>query len=631
MHFHRTIFFVVALTAGLIAVPTGPCAAAAARKEAKGKTSKKPIVAVFTLKGLISEKPVADDPLFAPGGSESLRALVVRMKKTCDDASVKAVVLLGSSALGTAQVEELRAVMDQIKAAGKPIYAHADSLTMRRYLLLSGVSQLSVVPTGDVIITGIYGEQLYVRELLEKIGVTPDFLTCGKYKSAAEMFMRNGPSPEAQQMYSWLFDGIYQTYVALIAQGRGVPSDKVRGWIDHGLYTAEQAKAAGIIDLVEQRHNFVARLKKEHGADIEFDKRYGKKKGPDLDFSSPFGVFKLWADLLQGTKASKSRSKPAVAIVYVDGPIMTGSGSASLFGSAGIAYSTPISKALDKVAADDSIKAAVLRVSSPGGSAVASEIILSATKRVKAKKPLVVSMGDVAGSGGYYVACGADTIFASRATVTGSIGVVGGKLATRPMWDKLGIHWHPIERGKNASLLSSDAIFTDAQRGQLQGWMDEIYKVFKGHVVAIRGERLGKPIDEIAGGRVYTGAQALELGLVDKLGGLEEALAHVAGQAGLKEKAYDVRVVPRPKSFLEILLSDLKDGSDNGKTLRLPLPPIAAAMSVAGLPKAVLPLVHSIAPEQAAALTRALWQLETLTNERAVLMTPEIIMRDESR
>jgi protease-4 len=259
---------------------------------------------------------------------------------------------------------------------------------------------------------------------------------------------------------------------------------------------------------------------------------------------------------------------------------------------------------------------------------VASEIILNATKRVKAKKPLVVSMGDVAGSGGYYVACAADTIFASRATVTASIGVVGGKLATRPMWDKLGIHWHPIERGKNASLLSSDAIFTDAQRVQLQGWMDEIYKVFKGHVVAIRGERLRKPIDEIAGGRVYTGAQALELGLVDKLGGLEEALAHVAGQAGLKEKAYDVRVVPRPKSFLEILLSDLNRGSDNGKTLRLPLPPIADATSVAGLPKAVLPLVRSIAPEQAAALTRALWQLETLTNERAVLMTPEIIMRD---
>jgi protease IV len=628
MHCNRTIFFVAALTAGLLAVPGVPSQAATASKVASkatnGGTSKKAVAAVFTLKGTIAEKPIADDPLFSPGGSQSLRSLIARMKKTCDDTSVKAVVLLGSGGLGPAQVEEVRAVMDQIKAAGKPIYAHVDSLSTGRYLLLSGVTKLSVVPTGDVIITGLYGEQLYLRGLLDKLGVTPDFLTCGKYKSAGEMFMRNGPSDAARQMYSWLFDGIYQSSVEMIAQGRGVPTEKVRSWIDRGLYTAEQAKAAGIIDTVEQRQDFVARLKKEYGEGLVFDKRYGKKRGADVDFSSPFGVFKLWADLLQGTKTSASRGKPAVAVVYVDGPIMTGSGSASFFGSEGIAYSTPIRKALDKVAADDSIKAVVLRVSSPGGSAVASEIILDATKRVKAKKPLVVSMGDVAGSGGYYVACGADTIFADHSTVTASIGVVGGKLATRPMWEKLGVHWQPIERGKNAGLLSSDAPFSDAQRKQLQGWMDEIYNVFKGHVVAIRGSRLRKPIDQLAGGRVYTGAQALALGLVDKLGGLEPAIAHAAGQAGLKEKGYIVRVVPRPKSFLEILLSDLKDDSDSGKTLRMLLPPTAAT----GLPQAALPLLQSISPPRAAAITRALRQLETLSSQRAVLMMPEIIMAE---
>ena len=160
----------------------------------------------------------------------------------------------------------------------------------------------------------------------------------------------------------------------------------------------------------------------------------------------------------------------------------------------------------------------MLRVNSPGGSAVASEIILNATKRVKAKKPLVVSMGNVAGSGGYYVSMGADTIFADATTITASIGVVGGKVATTDMWNKIGVTWDSSRRGANAGLLSSDAVFSPAERKKMQGWMNDIYGVFKGHVVAARGAKLKKPIDELAAGRVFTGQQALELGLIDKIG-----------------------------------------------------------------------------------------------------------------
>ena len=175
----------------------------------------------------------------------------------------------------------------------------------------------------------------------------------------------------------------------------------------------------------------------------------------------------------------------------------------------------------------------MLRVHSPGGSATASEIILNATKRVKAKKPFVVSMGGVAGSGGYYVACGADTIFADASTITASIGVVGGKFATTAMWNKVGITWKSYKRGANAGMLSSDSVFTPAERQKLQALMNEIYGVFKGHVTAIRGNRLKKKIDELAGGRVFTGRQALELGLVDKIGTLDDAIRFVAarGQA----------------------------------------------------------------------------------------------------
>src|SRR5205085_4145641 len=233
--------------------------------------------------------------------------------------------------------------------------------------------------------------------------------------------------------------------------------------------------------------------------------------------------------------------KNAVGIVYVDGTIALGTGKSSPFGGATGAHSTDIRKALDDAARDDSIKAVVLRVDSPGGSAVASEIILDATRRVKAKKPFVVSMGDVAGSGGYYVACASDVIFADESTITGSIGVVSGKLVTSGAWKKIGVTFKSYKRGENAGMLSSDEPFSKTERERMQGYMDEIYNVFKGHVVAIRGKKLAKPIDELAGGRVYTGKQALELGLVDRIGTLEDAIQYVAKEA--KVSGYEVREI----------------------------------------------------------------------------------------
>ena len=604
----------------------------AARMEAKTPPTKKatpatkPLVAVFSLKGPVTESPRPDDLLFASARSQTLRKLVERMKKAAADTRVKAVVLLaGNTAMGPGQIEELRSAMNQLKAAGKEVAVHANSLRMPTYVLFSGASQLSIVPTGDVLITGIYAEQLYLRGLLDKIGVRPDFLTCGTYKSAAEMFTQTGPSPEAEEMYSWLFDGLFAGSVKLIAEGRGVPTEKVRSWIDGGLYSAESAKKQGIIDSVEHRQDFVARLKKQYGEEVQFDKKYAKKKQIDVDFSSPFGLVKFWSELFQGGKKKKP-AKKTIAIVHVDGPIVPGAPEPSPFGTDRIAYSTPIRKALDKVAEDDSVKAVVLRVSSPGGSAVASEIILNATRRVKAKKPLVVSMGDVAASGGYYVACGADTIFADGVTITGSIGVVAGKLATTGMWTKLGVTWKPIKRGANSGIFSSQAVFSKDEREKVQAWMDEIYGVFKGHVEAIRGDRLKKPLDEIAGGRVYTGRQALELGLVDRIGGLDDAVGYAAEQAGLKD--YAVQVVPRPKNFMEMLFRDLADGDDDEDpgTIRLAAGR-SSSRSLNGLLGAALPLLDKIEPARARAVRTALRQLELLNREQVLLMMPPLVLQ----
>jgi protease-4 len=434
------------------------------------------------------------------------------------------------------------------------------------------------------------------------------------------MFMRSSPSPEAQRMYDWLFDSIFNTCVQMIADGRGQGGETVRQWIDHGIYSAAKGVELGIIDAAEPRRDLVAHIKKQHGDHAQLAKQYGKEKRSTIDFSNPFAVFKIWADLLQGSGRPSDGKKDSVALVYVEGPIVVGAPTPSPFGSQGIAFSEPIRKALEEVADDASVKAVVMRVDSPGGSAVGSEVILQATQRVAAKKPLVVSMGNVAGSGGYYVACGTETIFADATTITASIGVVAGKLATKQMWESVGINWYPIARGENSGMMYSGEAFTEKQRETLQSWMDEVYEVFKGHVTRIRGDRLTKPIDEMAGGRVFTGRQALELGLVDRIGTLSDAIRFAADKAGLK--TYDVRVVPRPKNLVELLFADLTGSEDDNRIgldaklgtgkARFPWP-------------AVAPILNQLEPRRAAVIRRMLIQVEVLRREQVSLPMPEIV------
>jgi len=621
-----TVLFLASFLLALLAAPSASQQAAgqesdktdvkekeAAKAETKEGDEPKPRLAVFRVHGSLNETPVDETFPFAGGaGGTSLQELVARFKKAQNDKGVKGVVLLlEGAAIGTAQTDELRQAMAAFRGAGKEIHTHTDGMTTREYAVLSGVSKLSMVPTGDLWLTGLRGESPYLRGMLNKLGVTPDFLTCGDYKSAAEMFTREAPSAQAEEMQNWLLDGIYADLVNLIAQGRSADPTAVKKWIDEGPYTAEGAKKAGLIDTVEHRQDFVQGLKKQYGDKVILDTKYGVKKGPQIDFSSPFGVLQFYSDLLSGPR--KKTHGTSVAIVYVEGPIVLGKVEASPFAAGGgVAASTPIRQALDKAAEDDTIKAVVLRVNSPGGSATASEIILDATRRVKGKKPLIVSMGDVAGSGGYYVTCASNMIFADEATITGSIGVVGGKMATTSMWDKVGISWKGYSRGKNAGMLSSSQAFSPAERQKMQAWMDEIYGVFKGHVVAARGDRLKKKIDELAGGRVYTGKQALDLGLVDKIGTLDDALKFAAREAKVED--YEVRVVPEPKNFLEQIMEGAGQG-DKEKSISLG----------GSLLEAALPLIKTLDPERVQAVARAIGQLQLLEREGVTLMMPELV------
>ncbi|MEZ6056036.1 MAG: signal peptide peptidase SppA [Planctomycetaceae bacterium] len=579
------------------------------------------LVPVFELSGAITEKPQAEDFPFAMETSESLHSLVGRLDKAAGDEKVAAVViLLDGASIGLGQAQEIRAAMDRLREAGKTIYTHADTYTSTGgFGLMCGASHISMTPTGYLFITGIHAEQMYLRGLLDKLGVVPDFVACGAYKSASETFMRTGPSPAADEMYGWLYDGFYDSFVDLIATGRKVNTDKAKAWIDLGLISSETAKKEGMIDAVEHRDAFLARLQDQIGDRIKFDKKYGKKLPPTIDLNNPFAVMNLYMQILTGPKASKASTKDAIAIVYVEGNILDGKPSANPFGTVDGAYSDPIRRALEKAADDPRVKGVVLRVNSPGGSAVASEVMLNAAKKLSAKKPVVVSMGNVAASGGYYVACCSDTIFADPGTITGSIGVLGGKVSTTAMWEKVGVNFHANSRGKRAAMLSSSRIFTDDERAHFSDWMHEVYGVFKKHVTDVRGDRLKKPIEDLAGGRVYTGKQAQELGLVDHMGGLNEAIHFVANKAGVAD--YEVRPIPEPTNFLETLLGDLSGEGDKEDGGKLSLKS-GVAPRTSPLWEAALPMLQGLDPERLKIVQQGFQQIELLQKEGVVLTMP---------
>jgi len=575
------------------------------------------VVAHFHLSGALLETPM-DDPFGLMGGQvSSLKGLLKRLARAREDEKVRAVVLtFGGMSMGWGQLEEVRGALTAIREGGKPVHVHIEGMSTGMYALLSAATEVAMVPHSSLWLTGLYGESLYAKGLLDKIGVDADFMHMGAYKSAAEMLTRTGPSPEAEENVNWLLDSMYESMVKMIASSRGMSGKKVREMIDGGPYTAERARTLGLIDAVKYRDEFLADITKAYGAEARIVNKYGRDKGPKINFASPLAIFSLIAEIFQ----QKKPTKDAVGVVYVDGMILTGHSQPSPFGGSSGAYSGDIRKALEKAASDPLVKAVVLRVDSPGGSAEASEIILHATRKVQAKKPLIVSMGNVAGSGGYYVSCGADRIFADETTITASIGVVGGKLITTGMWEKLGINWVGYRRGAQADIFSSARRFNEQQKVRLENYMREIYVVFKDHVTKGRGKKLRKPLEAMAGGRVYTGRQAVELGLVDEIGGYARAVKFAAAQAGMED--YEVRVIPEPKDFFMQLMESLSgEDSESPTDLALGLAGITGGVDSSwygALPSGL----KQLDPQRMKALQNALLRIELIRRENVVMMMP---------
>ncbi|MFO7567461.1 MAG: signal peptide peptidase SppA [Enhygromyxa sp.] len=539
-----------------------------------------PHLRVLKLSGSVAEVETFDPmTLLTGGGGGSLqtRALLDELDELAGQEQLEGLILrIGTLGMDMARAQELRGALVEFKADGaRKLHCHAEGLSNTSYYLLSACDELAMVPVGDLMLPGPAATPVHLKGLLDKLGVGADFLHVGAFKGAAEPLTRDAPSPEMIETLEAMVEQAYATMVAGIAEGRGKSEDEVRAWIDEALFTSEQALERGLIDAVEAWEPYLARTVGERGW-----KQAALGKG-DKGKLDPAALQRFL-----GLAPPKRPSEPHVALVYAVGNIIDGKGQGPLGATQEIA-SAQLVPVLDRLAQDDKVAAVVLRIDSGGGSARASEQIWHAVERLKGQKPVVVSMAGVAASGGYYIAAGASKIIADPDTLTGSIGVVGGKLVLGEALEQVGVKTYAVSKGARALMWSPMQPWTEAEREVVYAMMEHTYEVFLSRVAA--GRKMERDaVHEIAQGRVWTGAAAKQRGLVDELGGLEQALA-VARELGTVDADVGLEVYPAEPTLKDLLGSfeQLAAVHAGGRTDGLP----------PALGLAVDQLAHSVGPQ----------------------------------
>jgi protease-4 len=558
--------------------------------DGKAKESE-PHVLRITLRGQVfeSQPPLQ---LFGSVAGAGLADLTHAIRDAAKDDGVSALVLrLHGASMGWTQRQALRRELIDFRKSGKPSYCYLISGGNSDYMLASACREVSMHPTGILEIPGLSMDLMFMKGLLDKVGIRFQELRMGRYKSAVEPLTRTEPTaPVVEQMNS-LIDALYEEFTDALAENRGMKPVEVRAIVDRALYSAKEAKAAGLVDRLEFEDEYMARV---FGKTKLVEAKFGK--GMDLKTGGFAGMMQLFGEIFGGPKKKTESKNPKIAVIYGTGAI-TVSGSGGLFGGEEMT-SRKLVPLFRKVRNDDTVKAVVFRVDSPGGSALASDLIAREVELTSRKKPVVVSMGDVAASGGYYVSCRAGWIVAERGTITGSIGVIGAIPDMQALFDKVGITMTRFSRGKRAGMISPTGELTADGREVLMKYMHEVYDDFLTHVA--KGRKLSKEaVASIAEGRVWTGAQALDLGLVDEIGGLDAAMAKARLLADLP-KDVEVLSLPKPKTFFDLLNE----------------------MSGEGL--AVRSLLLKL-PEEARSLLREMEWIGCLRRERVLAVWPEVV------
>ncbi len=487
------------------------------------------------LQGEIPEQPSSELGTFLERRPPSLRALVDSLDRAASDPRISAVVVRVSSLpdSGWASVQELRDGIARFRRSGKPAYAHLEVSGNKEYYLATACTRIYAVPTALLDVTGLSAEVTFLRGTLDKLGVQAQFEGVGKYKNAPNQFTERGFTEPHREQMDALIDALYGDYVSAIAQSRGKTADEVRAIIDAGPYDGRTAAKAGLVDELLYADQVHERL---HRADRVLPGRYTRS-------SRGFGL----------------DNRPKVALVYAVGEIVSGESHGSALGGM-FAGSDTVGHALRDAGEDDDVRAILLRVDSPGGSGTASDVIWREVQKARKSKPVIVSMGDLAASGGYYIAMGSDGIVAQPGTITGSIGVFGGKFSLRGLYEKVGLTKEILTRGQHADLFTEYRPWTDEERARIRGLMTAFYREFVTKAAEGRHKSY-EQVDEIAQGRVWTGREALKHGLVDRLGGMDVALSLAKERAGIrKDQDVQLVVLPERKGLIETLLERQEEG-----------------------------------------------------------------------
>jgi protease-4 len=446
--------------------------------------------------------------------------------------------------LSMTQVDELVEAIDTVKAGGLTVVAFAEEYDLPTYVLACHADHIVLQNKGQMSLSGIAVEEMYFAGLLEKLGVKADLVQVGQHKGAADPFVLRGPSDAWNQNIDPLIDDMYAHLLKVITESRQMERP-----------AAEQAlaEAWALDDQMLLKRKLIDRISSRDmteitgelfGDDFEWHEVGQAPQGPKID--SPFALFQL---IFQ--PPAQQIARPSIMVINAYGPIVSGDGEGSLLGGEVVA-SDPVLDALADATDNEMIKGVVVRIDSPGGSALASEMIWQGIRAVAEEKPVFVSIGGMAASGGYYLACAGQRIFINPSAIVGSIGVVGGKVTMGGLYDKLGLHVHRRSRGPVGDLFNSVEPFTQAQRQLIAQAFERTYEQFTARVMAGRGQRVGN-IADVAQGKLFTGRQAVENGLADEIGGERQAVIALANQLGLEEGQYDIVDYPPPMTFSEFL------------------------------------------------------------------------------
>jgi len=529
-------------------------------------SSKQPVISpnsvlILSLAGEIPESAPVDFTfaLGQAGATPTVRDVWTSLRSAATDNKIKAVLLQPRNlSVGWGKLQELRRELLNFKKSGKPVYALLQGAGSREYYLSTVADRIFLSPDDLLDVKGFRVEEMYFKNTLDKLGVGVQVDHVGRYKDAGDIFSRTGMTPETREVLNQILDQIYGDFCSAAGVSRHKSAGDVKTLIDMGPFTAQQAKAAGLVDELGYEDQVFSELKKRTGIN----------------------------DLNKVALKSYFRAAPGkgdrIAMLVGDGDIVRGNPDDSVMNQAVIS-SGSFTKLVRQVRNDASVKGVILRVNSPGGDAVASDEILHELKLLSAAKPLVISMSDVAASGGYFISMTGDQVFSYPNTITGSIGVLYVRPNFHNLYDKLGIQQETIARGKLADLDSLYKPLSDAAQQKLHDSIETTYRSFVSKVAASRKKTYDQ-IDQLAQGRVWMGTQARENALVDELGGLDEAVAAVRKGAKLSAGG-DTNLVMYPprRSLLDLLANSsaesISDVTALGKVNKL----------IPGLPDSLLP------------------------------------------